>query len=347
MIGGPLMIRSFQAVPTGPGEPDHNSLSVGYFLLPRQLCKDCQHRGSNTLKLVLLIADITLGWDFSRWAPLTYRAIVAEAGIPNDAGVCRALMEALAASLIEVQTTPAGTLYAIHRRYWVLAKIQPRWHFFKQVPYNAEDDPFDDSLPAIARIAQPLETVAARPASTIAKIAQPLPEGAPGLAPRDAKENKKEEKEIVKESSSDDSLAQRLTDHQILQNLLAERQLLQALLPGQSGWGGAQRRLRAITPEIDRLQAIFATQFAEPGSDKREAHFSGPLPSKENRSADQYQLPSSISDPEVPLSEDNAETAARRQRLSSLQQELALLKRTPSMQLMGRQHIPRLEEAIK
>ena len=48
-----------------------------------------------------------------------------------------------------------------------------------------------------------------------------------------------------------------------------------------------------------------------------------------------------------PASEDAAEIAARRLRLRALQQELAQLKRTPSMQLLARQRIPRLEEAIK
>ena len=45
--------------------------------------------------------------------------------------------------------------------------------------------------------------------------------------------------------------------------------------------------------------------------------------------------------------EEVADLAARRLRLLALQQELAQLKRTPSMQLLARQRIPRLEEAIK
>lgn len=46
-------------------------------------------------------------------------------------------------------------------------------------------------------------------------------------------------------------------------------------------------------------------------------------------------------------SEEAADLAARRQHLLALQQELAHLKRPPSMQLFARQRIPRLEEAIK
>jgi hypothetical protein len=45
--------------------------------------------------------------------------------------------------------------------------------------------------------------------------------------------------------------------------------------------------------------------------------------------------------------EEAAEVAARRQRLLALQRELAQLKKTPSMQLLARQRIPRLEAEIK
>ena len=45
--------------------------------------------------------------------------------------------------------------------------------------------------------------------------------------------------------------------------------------------------------------------------------------------------------------EEVAEVAARRQRLLALQRELAHLKKTPSMQLLARQRIPRLEAEVK
>ncbi|HLV98516.1 MAG TPA: hypothetical protein VKT82_07530 [Ktedonobacterales bacterium] len=45
--------------------------------------------------------------------------------------------------------------------------------------------------------------------------------------------------------------------------------------------------------------------------------------------------------------EEAAEVAARHQRLLALQRELAHLKRTPSMQLLARQRIPKLEAEIK
>ena len=185
-------------------------------------------------------------------------------------------------------------------------------------------------------------------------IAQPLSEDAPTLASRDAKEIYKEEKEIIKEAVSDevddeevDSFAQHYADQQVLQSLLAERQSLQTLQPGQSGWGAAQRRLRAIAPEIARLQAICATQTAEPSSAEPERLSSEAEAPDGSRSPEEDQPTSLLSGPPAPVNEEAADLAARRLRLLALQQELAQLKRTPSMQLLARQRIPRLEEAIK
>src|SRR5215470_13988730 len=45
--------------------------------------------------------------------------------------------------------------------------------------------------------------------------------------------------------------------------------------------------------------------------------------------------------PHLPATITSTEVAARYQRLFALQQELALLKKTPSMQLLARQRIPR------
>jgi len=56
----------------------------------------------------------------------------------------------------------------------------------------------------------------------------------------------------------------------------------------------------------------------------------------------------STSDHALPAAgEEAAEVAARRQRLLALQRELAHLKKTPSMQLLARQRVPRLEAEIK
>lgn len=143
-----------------------------------------------------------------------------------------------------------------------------------------------------------------------------------------------------------DLLAQRLADQQVHQSLLAERQSLQTLQPGQSGWGAAQRRLRALAPEIARLQSVCATQAVAPNSDEPETLSSEPETPDAGRSSAEDQ-PTLMSGPTAPASEDAADHAARRQRLLALQQELAQLKRTPSMQLLARQRIPRLEAAIK
>ena len=133
-----------------------------------------------------------------------------------------------------------------------------------------------------------------------------------------------------------DALAQQYADQQVFQSLLAERQALQTLQPGQSGWGAAQRRLRAIAPEIARLQAMCATQTAEPIATEPAALSSAALSPKDSRSASEDLPLLSMSGPSSPTNEDAAELAARRLRLLALQQELAQLKRTPSMQLLAR-----------
>jgi hypothetical protein len=51
--------------------------------------------------------------------------------------------------------------------------------------------------------------------------------------------------------------------------------------------------------------------------------------------------------PQPSAGEEATDVAAKRQRLFALQQELALLKKTPSMQLLARQRITRLEAEIK
>jgi hypothetical protein len=374
MIGGILMAHAVAASASQEAES-----SAGYILLPRQLRQDCRHVGINTLKLVLYIADATLGWDFSRWAALTYQTIVAEAGIPNDACVRRALEEARASSLIEIKTTAAGTLYAIHRRYWVFARVQPRWHLYKRVPYDAQTDPLDERQPAITMIAQPLETnapvhndtismiasdyhhdsdlLSPGKQATITMIAQPLPEAAPVLTSRTAKEIKKEEgKEQRKEEAATeseppvaqdaDALAQRLADQHLLQQLLAEQEHLRQIKPSQTGWGEAQRRLRALTREITRLQALFTLQATAPGR-ADPAAASNQAESLEERGSPPIEQPRRrIRDQGAPTDAASVQDT-RRQRLMKLQSEVAQLKRTPSMQLLARQRLPLLEAEIK
>ena len=130
------------------------------------------------------------------------------------------------------------------------------------------------------------------------------------------------------------------------EELFAERQSLQTLQPGQSGWGAAQRRLRAIAPEIARLEALAARQADERSDPEQAPTALDAVRSEERRSpAAEPSIRrvggSSASEAAGP------EQIARRQRLIQLQGELAQLKKTPSMQLLARQRIPRLEEAIK
>jgi hypothetical protein len=181
-----------------------------------------------------------------------------------------------------------------------------------------------------------------------------------GLAARSRSEKEtvernQQKKSLEKEAGSDmlavseevDSLAQCLADQQVLQRLLAERDSLQRLSPGQSGWGAAQRRLRALAPEIARLQTACASQAAESSSAEPEEFSSEVGTPAGSKSALEDQPPTPISGPSAPANEEAADRAARRQRLLALQQELAQIKRTPSMQLLARQRIPRLEAAIR
>jgi hypothetical protein len=364
MIGGTIMAHVSQAPASQEAEARAPS-SAGYVLLPRQLRQDCRQVGINTLKLVLYIADATLGWEFTRWAALTYRVLVTEAGIPNDAGVRRAIEEAQTASLIEVQTTAGGTLYAIHRRYWMRAGIQPKWQLYKRVPYDPQADPLDESWPAITTIAQPLESAASTNGSAITRIAtnyhsdsgalssgeqaaitmitQPLSACAHGLVSHDLKEVRKEdEKERRKEGAEEvsdepamqdlDALQQRQVAERALQKLLAEQEQLRAVLPSQRGWGAAQGRLRSIAWEMEHYQALAtppALAAATGKATSTQGHRSpGPTP------------PASAT-PAL------SEQATRGLRLTTLQEELAHLKKTPSMQLLARRRIPLLEAEIK
>jgi hypothetical protein len=381
MIGGTIMAHpsnSPDALEAGAQPPS----SAGYVLLPRQLRQDCRQVGINTLKLVLFVADATLGWEFTRWAALTYRVLVAEAGIPNDAGVRRAIEEAQARSLVEVQTASAGTLYAIHRRYWRRAGIQPKWHLYKRVPYDSQTDPLDENLSAITMIAeqnkpseqesqlaitmiaQPLETPSSANGSTITMIAsnyhhdsdplssgeqaaitmiaQPLATDAPGLVSHDPKELEKEgDKEIRKEGAEEvsdepamqdiDALQQRQVSQHALQKLLAEREQLRAVLPSQRGWGAAQGRLRSIAREIEHYQALTALP--------------GPAATGKAESTQGRITPAQS--PQASATPALSEHVTRGLRLTTLQEELAQLKRTPSMQLLARRRIPLLEAEIK
>jgi hypothetical protein len=64
-----------------------------------------------------------------------------------------------------------------------------------------------------------------------------------------------------------------------------------------------------------------------------------------NTAAKRWRSPQST--PRPSESNEAEDIAAQRLRLLALQKELGQLKRTPSMQLLARQRIPRLEEAIK
>lgn len=104
-------------------------------------------------------------------------------------------------------------------------------------------------------------------------------------------------------------------------------------------------RFLTIAPEITCFQATCATQAPEPSSDESEQLSSEPESLESSEPAEGVHSRLVRGDPTAPSSEEAVEIIACL--LLALQQELTQLTRTPSMQLLAQQQIPRLEEAIK
>src|SRR5262249_10205270 len=62
-------------------------------------------------------------------------------GLKEKKSLKKAIEAALALHLIEVRSTRMGTAYAIHRRYWGLLDITPKWEVFGLIYYDPETDP--------------------------------------------------------------------------------------------------------------------------------------------------------------------------------------------------------------
>lgn len=174
---------------------------------------------------------------------------------------------------------------------------------------------------------------------------QHLAPGGIGSSPQSEKETRdRNQKTETLEKSGDtldtnkiDALAQLQADQHILQQLLAEQEQLRQVKYNQTGWGEAQRRLRALAREIPRLQARITAPApvsgqAEPTQQRRSPRVSPSVQGVSDQAASVEATPAP--DP-------------RRERLMQLQRELAQLKRTPSMQLLARQRVPKLEAEIK
>src|ERR1051326_7040552 len=76
---------------------------------------------------------------------------------PNDIAISRAIKEALERRFTEIHQLPTGTLHALHRRFWVIAKLQPTWTLYKRLPYDATADPLTVEQAASIMRAQPFE----------------------------------------------------------------------------------------------------------------------------------------------------------------------------------------------
>jgi hypothetical protein len=175
------------------------------------------------------------------------------------------------------------------------------------------------------------------------------PQPALGAVPQEPKERLKKGKDISKENVRFDTTE--------LQNEIQKESRHTITIPAE------EHRRTELNPSAVSLELDPAPAFR--GNERRSA----PRQRKPVRlsSPPEPQYPSSAVSPDrqtpgestgvrlrppldhAPLQADEeaAEVAARYQRLLTLQRELAHLKKTPSMQLLARQRIPRLEAEIK
>jgi hypothetical protein len=155
-----------------------------------------------------------------------------------------------------------------------------------------------------------------------------------------------EKKDAPLDTNKLDATLQRQADQHILQHLMTEQEQLRQVKYNQAGWGEAQRRLRALAREIPRLQACVTPPSTEPGSAAPATVSSQAEPAQQHRSPCVSPSVQGVSDQAASAKVVTAPDP-RRERLLRLQHELAQLKRTPSMQLLARQRIPKLEAEIK
>lgn len=164
-----VLFCSQESIMESQEKPDY---TLGYFAFPRRLRAEIRNAGINVQRFVLFLVEETFGWDQSRWVFLTYDEIIhgrkkmngermgEGSGLPDDRAISRTLKAALDARIIEIWYTQYGTLYAIHRRFWLASKLTPRWIIFKRVPWDAARDPLEDSQVAGTMPAQQLEAPA-------------------------------------------------------------------------------------------------------------------------------------------------------------------------------------------
>jgi hypothetical protein len=148
----------------------------GYYRKPHQLRLDCarlkmEQRAGDAFVFADYLCDMTMGWQ-ARWIPLSYEEIKygklhpsgtrmpdTLSGLTDNKSIGRAIAQLLEKGIIEVvQHRRYGTLYAIHRRYWLLIPLKyryPKWAVLWLAYYHPERDPLDDEETEAGSIMQP------------------------------------------------------------------------------------------------------------------------------------------------------------------------------------------------
>ena len=346
----------------------------GYTAIPNRLLDALGGENGSTYSIVLFIARHTIGrqmkvgdafyrvkevcLSFDEFAKGRRKRdgsrMPDTSGLKYDDAIERGIQKAVARGFIEIVSTTGQRgvrIYTIADTFWLAAGFTTALKMLAD-PRIAES-PTAWKILAVGE--QNPSSALENPSSSAGEIlADTSPEAAQEEAGRDFKQRSKhrinkEDTKIRSVPSAEgrdaiaaqdiEALQQRQVAERALQKLLAEQEQLSALLPSQRGWGAAQGRLRAIARDITRLQDQAAVQA--PAASTAEPEAAGEADPSAARRSPAQRLPQRGNDPPEPAQD------TRWQRLTQLQGELAHLKKSPSMRLLARQRIPRLEAEIK
>ena len=308
---------------------------AGYTALPNLLLQALGGENGSTYSGVLFIARHTLGRQI-KIGDVFYRVkevclsldefrqgrrkrdgnrMADTSGLTNDAAIVRGCRAALARGLIQVVDTGARGVhvYTLADRFWKAAG-------FTTALKMLADPRVPASFTAYKMIAvgdeQALFPV---PSSTQTSMLEG--EQAPSSAPTAHKIGAVSLQNV---SSTAHKMAADISDQPAQEEVRGERKY--------------SNKHRIVN--IDRS---FDTTALQNETQKEEKHTTAILQPSVSTIPTEYPQ----AQPHLPATIKFAEVAARYQHLFALQQELALLKKTPSMQLLARQRIPRLEAEIQ
>jgi hypothetical protein len=342
---------------------------AGYTALPNLLLQELGGHNGSTYSVVLFIARHTIGRQI-KIGPSFYRVktvclsfdeflhgrrkrdgtrMQPPAGLPDDKAVMRGCQAALAHRLIEVgeDTGTRGVrLYSIPARFWLSAgfstaiqmladpRVPRSFDAYRLMTLDEGHGPTAGIIPAVNET-NPSLTAGIIPADransslVAASTAGKMPADVPPQHLSDATAPASTAGKIAAVGG------QNASSTAVKMPADPSGQPAQEAAPGERKHSNKHRKVN-----IDRS---FDTTESQNETQKEEQHTRAIfLPSVSTTPTEYSQV-----QPRVPATITFAEDAARYQRLFALQQELALLKKTPSMQLLARQRIPRLEAEMK